>query len=175
MTVYNEERKEFRLNRFFNIFNPKVYITLIILDAVLLISGIYQYLTKDFSLISYIESAALGNVVVIVIHSLLCPKKVLISKDTIEFDDYQYIEPHNGVIRTRGLGWLKISYCVSQIKDIALHQNFIEKLFNVGRISFSGKARFTAKRDLEKVREKDRFVIYGIRRFSEFKRNFSDN
>ena len=109
MTVYNEERKEFRLNRFFNIFNPKVCITLIIFNAVLLISGIYQYLTKDFSLISYVKSAALGNVVVIVIHSLLCPKKVLISKDTIEFDDYQYIEPHNGVIHTQGRGWLKIS------------------------------------------------------------------
>ena len=167
MFTYNGQGAKFKLNRFFNIFNPNVYMFLIIINAFLLISGVYLFFTKEFSFVSYIDTVVLGNILIIAVCTLLCPKIFFISKKTIEFDTYEYKEPRSGIIRTTGLGLLKVSYCVSEIKDI--------ELFNVGHISFSGKASFTAKRDLERIRAKDRFVIYGIRKFSDFKQNFSDD
>jgi hypothetical protein len=92
----------------------------------------------------------------------------------IEFIQYVALSPKTSrFAMTKGrFIWRKVSYSVSSIHDIVFHQNFIEKFFNIGHISFKGKALFTAKKDLDRITEKNMFTLYGIRNFSEFKLKF---
>ena len=68
---------------------------------------------------------------------------------------------------------VKISCTVTDLYEVEYHQSFIEKIFNVGHISFKGNARYTAKIDLDRIKEKRIFKIYGIVHFSRFKEEFS--
>lgn len=168
--MHNETSAKVKLNRFFNIFNPKVYNILILLNIMFLIWGIYLFFTGKQSVSIYIASAVTANIIMAAIMVYHCPKVLVIGNDTLKFDDYFNIHPKH--IRVEGFCWLKVSYSVTELKDIQFHQNVVEKFFNVGRISFTGKATFTSKRDLDRIKEKDTFVIYGIKNFSDFKLNF---
>ena len=171
--MYSERSITFRLNRFFNIFNPKVYKFLIVLNGILLVWGIYLISANKQSVCVYIASIAFGNIIAATTMVFHCPKTIVISKEMVKFEDYINMRPEH--IHRNGFWWLKVSYSVSEIKEIQFHQNVIEKTFNVGHISFSGKATFTAKRDIDRIKEKDTFIIYGIKNFSDFMLNFPNN
>ena len=169
--MYNDSQNcktTVKLNRFFNIFNPKVYKITLFTIAIFIVFGIYLICTGKQSFAVYAVSAIILVMMNVLSIELHCPKKLLIGKDTIEFEDYHNVRPRNRHIRS-GFWWLKVSYSVSDIKDIEFHQSFIEKIFDVGHISFSGKATFFAKRDIDRIKEQDTFVIYGIKNFSHFK------
>ncbi len=162
--------EKIRLNRLFNIFSPKMYKFLLVINSVLLILGIYFICVNKQSIIIYLSSVALVNIIAVVNIVLHCPKTILINKEMAEFDDYINMRPR--YLHGNGFWWLKVSYSVTDIKDIQFYQNVIEKIFNAGHISFSGKAVFTCKRDIDRVKERDKFVVYGIKNFSCFKQNF---
>ena len=82
-----------------------------------------------------------------------------------EFNDYISLKPRHSNVRS-GIWYLKVSYRVTDIKNVEFHQNAIEKAFDVGRVSFTGNATFDAKRDLDRIKVPPKFVIYGIRNFS---------
>ncbi len=169
MHNYSENYKTtVKLNRFFNIFNPKVYKITLFTIAIFLVFGIYLICTGKSSFAVY----AVSSIILVTINALSiglhCPKKLFIGKDTIEFEDYRSVRPRYMRVK-KGFWWLKVGYSVSNIKDIEFHQNFIEKIFDVGHISFSGKATFFAKRDVDRIKEQDTFVIYGIKNFSHLK------
>jgi hypothetical protein len=155
-----------RLNRFFNIFHPKVYIFLLAVNAILLIYGIGSFANNKITIGEYVATVALVDLFTVVYMIFHCPKTLFLHKGTAEFDDYVNLRPK--YIHGRGFWYLKVRYTVSGIQEIRFHQNAFEKLFDVGRISFSGKTTFTAKRDVDRIEKKDTFTICGIRDFSAF-------
>ena len=146
---------------------------MIVLNGILLVWGIYLISANKQSVCVYIASIAFGNIIAATTMVFHCPKTIVISKEMVKFEDYINMRPEH--IHGNGFWWLKVSYSVSEIKEIQFHQNVIEKTFNVGHISFSGKATFTAKRDIDRIKEKDTFIIYGIKNFSDFMLNFPNN
>lgn len=155
-----------RLNRFFNIFNPKVYRSLILTNGFLLVWAVISIANKKISFGEYIFIAFLMNLFTAPSIILHCPKKLFLYGKTAEFKDYISMKPK--YIHSTNFWWLKVSYTVSEIKDLQFHQNAFEKFFDVGHISFSGNAAFAAKRDVDRIEPKDTYAIYGIRNFSAF-------
>lgn len=70
--------------------------------------------------------------------------------------------------RAHGLPRLKAQCHVSNIDDLTFRQSVVEKWFDVGHIVFTGKATVKAKQNADRIPLPDRFRIYGIRHFSEF-------
>ncbi len=162
------ELKIFKLNRFFNIFNPNVYSYAIVIASISLIyfiiSIINREMFEDFSFRPFIA----GIIFLITVEAAHRPGKISIYNGFMDFDDYTLLRYGSG----KGFWWVKIRYSVSDIYDMEFHQNFIEKMFDVGHIYFKGKAMFTASRDVDRIKEKDNFTIYGVKNFEEFKRCF---
>ena len=159
-----------KLRRIFNVFHSRVYLWMLMYASIFAVYMIVS-IRNDINdpLISlgvalFCISLAMQDVV------LHCPKYLLIFEKRVEFEDYINMRPKNRM--GKGFWWLKVHYSVSEIHDVEFHQNAIERLFNVGHISFSGKAIVTAKRDVDRIPEKDRFVIYGICNFYDFQRDF---
>ena len=167
--MYDTESVTVRLNRFFNLFNPSVYKWWILTHGIVLLWGIYlicseRSVTKMIIIVVLLNAITLPNML------LHCPKTLTLSENNVAFEDYINMKPRYR--RVSGFCWLKVSYSVSEIKDVEFHQNAIEKIFDVGHIHFSGKATFTAKRDVDRIKEKDMFVIYGIKDFFSFSNQF---
>lgn len=74
----------------------------------------------------------------------------------------------------RGGRLVRVTYEVSEIRELAFHQNPLERLFDVGHISFSGEAILDTPRaaDLARLCSPKSFVIYGIPNFSLFQLEF---
>lgn len=155
-----------RLNRLFNIFNPKVYKYLLSVNALLLVWGIIGISLDKVATREFVCLIVIVNLITIPIMIVHCPKRLFFYRGTAEFDDYISMKP-KGIMSTN-FWWLKVSYTVTEIKQIQFRQNVFEKLFDVGRIFFSGETTFTAKRDEDRIQIKEPFVICGIRNFSEF-------
>ena len=84
------------------------------------------------------------------------------------FDEYVYLLWNLGTLSRGIYFWCKVGYSVTDLYDIEFRQSFIEKIFDIGRISFRGRVTREAKH-LDRIKEKDRFTIGGIRHFSSFK------
>lgn len=164
--------KTVKLNRLFNIFNPSVYRWSVFLALILLVWGICLIASRAQSVTVTLGIVAVCLLLNTVDRLLHYPKAICTDGTRIEFDDYVNLRPRYR--HGNGYFWLKVSYSVSEIQAVEFHQNAIEKMLDVGHISFSGKATFTAKRDLDRIEEKERFVIYGIRAFSQFQNDFSN-
>ena len=163
------------ISRFFNaLTDPKKYWWLILINVALAFFEICNHIGPNdsvyvrISVIACVEIIALSDMI---LHS---PKAFSLSCGALFFDEYDRIRPQKSafVISLGKFWWLKISYTVTEIKNVEFHQNAFEKLFNVGRISFCGKATYTAKRDTDSIKEKYAFTIYGISNFSIFKSKF---
>ncbi len=156
-----------KLNRFFNIFNPKVYRYLLFANGLLLLWGVLC-LSKDKISVAEMVFVIVGADLIVTANMLLhCPKKFFLHKTTAEFEDYISLRPKQ--IHGKGFWWLKVNYFVTGIQDLKFHQNAFEKLFDVGRVSFSGETTVTAKRDEDRIPIEYPFVICGIRNFSAFR------
>lgn len=161
-TVENEARI-FKLNRFFNIFNPQVYKFLALITVIIAIFVFISIANGDSAAV-YISTCLTVIAIAGTDRCLHNPKKLRIDNDSVEFDDYVNLRPRH--VNIRGMWYLKVSYRVTDIRNVEFHQNALEKFFDVGHISFSGNATFTAKRDLDRITAPPKFVIYGIRNFS---------
>lgn len=156
----------YKLCRFFNIFNPKVYKWLVTVTVAYTVMFAIVYFSNRSAIIT-VAIAETVSIVIFCINLLLhCPKALSVCDGNIEFIDYVNMRPR--YLRTRGFWWLKVSYSVSDVRNLQFHQNFIEKHFDMGHISFSGRVQISAKRDVDRIKERDVYVIYGIRNFSLF-------
>ncbi len=165
------QKINYKLNRLSNLFsNPARYSFFLFTNIVLIIAF---FLTNDSFLVNVCCLVTVNCIIVpdLIWHST---KTFSAESDCIEFDEYVRVSLRRSkYVMTKGaFRWLKISYSVSNVHNIQFHQNPIEKMFDVGHISFQGDAVFVAKRDVDKIKEKDSFTIYGIRNFEEFKLNF---
>ena len=158
-----------KLNRFFNIFNPRVYNKVLVAALLLTIFEIV-YVKNHKSFVASFLGVCFVIVAFIFSECLHCEKHLVIGKKCLKFDNLLHIRP--GLVRGYGLFWLKVSYCVTDICNISFKQNAFEKFFNTGRLTFSGKATFEAKRDMDKIKLPETFYICGIKNFSEFKETF---
>ncbi len=155
------EPQKLAANRFYNLFNPRALRRIIIYNVILLIALIYQHFASGDSVSVALFGMVIVNMILIPEILLHFPKCIVINEDKLEFDDYVSMRPRFG--GCKGFFWLKVSCSVSEIQNLEFHQSEMEKKFGVGHISFSGKAVFTAKRDVDRIQEKNSFVIYGIK------------
>ncbi len=155
-----------RLHRFFNIFNPKVYRYLLLLNGFLLNWIIYCLCIGKIAVGEWIFAFVLVNLLTIPNMLLHCPKKFFFHKGTAEFEDYISMRPRR--VMSTNFWWLKVSYTVTGISRLEFRQNAFERLFDVGRVSFSGEVTVTAKRDTDRIEIEDTYLICGIRNFSAF-------
>ena len=160
-----------RLNRFFNIFHPRVYKYLLITNGILLAWCIYNCYAGAYAIPEMLCVIVLTNGILLPNLLLHCPKKLFLYKAVAEFEDYVSMRPKR--IMSTNFWWLKVSYIVEEITEIEFRQNAFERLFDVGRISFSGKTTFTAKRDMDAITVKQPFILCGIRNFTEFRATHS--
>ena len=97
-----------RLNRFFNIFNPKVYRYLLIMNAFLLAWVVYCISIDEITVGEWIFAFILVNLLITPNLLLHCPKKFFFYKGTADFEDYISMRPRSVV--TTSFWWLKVSY-----------------------------------------------------------------
>lgn len=158
-----------KLNPLGNIFHPRVYSPFLLLLSVIVLNGIALFLKEKFEFPVYPLAGATVLFLMTLILIAYCPSKVTFSQKSIEFEDYIHIKPRSA--HSKGFHFQKVCYTVSNLYGIEYHQNAIEKLLDIGHISFSGNARFTASKHLEEIEAPKVFRIYGIPNFSSFKEN----
>ncbi len=166
----------YRINRFFYaIFNPKVNMWIVCLN-VMLIFWFIIFGDRD-SVVEDIISLLFVDVLIMLYFIFHTPKTVKTNGRDIEFYEYIHMAPKTITFVTtkNRFFWLKVNYSVSNIGDVKFHQSFIEKIFDVGRISFAGTPVITAERDVDRIEKNDRYIIYGIKHFSNVKSQFSYN
>ncbi|MBR2387474.1 MAG: PH domain-containing protein [Clostridia bacterium] len=165
----NNTKTTYKLNRFFYIvFNPSMNKWLIIVNLIMIAWIVFS---NKNSLYTALFCSIAVDVILVLDLFFHSPKFFVTDGEEIKFNEYAHIKPESSpfVITKGGFFWLKVSYSISNIQDIKYHQNFIEKIFDIGHISFSGKADFSAKRDMDRIKRKEQFTIYGIKHFSNFK------
>ena len=158
-----------KLNPLGNIFHPRVYSPFLLLLSVIVLNGIALFLKEKFEFPVYPLAGATVLFLMTLILIAYCPAKITVSQKSIEFEDYVHIKPRSA--HSKGFHFQKVCYTVSNLYGIEYHQNAIEKLLDIGHISFSGNARFTASKHLEEIEAPKVFRIYGIPNFSSFKEN----
>lgn len=168
MEIEKNSSKTFELNRIFNVFNPRVYCSTIVILLISFCYFIAGVINKEkFEGFAFVPFAA-AIILLVAMEVYHRPRKISIYNGYIDFDDHMFLRLDG----RNGFWWVKVRYSVSDIYDMEFHQNFIERLFNVGHIYFKGKATFMASRDNDKIDGKDTFTIYGIKSFGEFKGYF---
>jgi len=96
------------------------------------------------------------------------PKSFGQEKGVLSFEEDVYLRYYF----SRKGRFVKVKYTVFEVKDVVFRQNFIEKKFNVGRVSFSGPSLLEAGKHEERIKIKNHFVIRGIKNFSKLKTEF---
>ena len=171
-------QKTYKLNRFFNIIlNPQKYVILLIANALLIIGLISSITSNNDTVLVSLSTFVFANIILYII--LLChtPKLIKTIGNAVELYEYIILHPQSQTfIKVRGrFWWLRVNYSVSEIKNVNFHQSFLEKAFDVGRVTFSGEAVFDAKRDMDLIPHKHSFTVYGVKHFSRFKSEFLQN
>ena len=168
----DDKIKKYRINRIFNVLiNPKKLIIILLLNLFLVFSLLCD--AKGELNGSLIISIAFCDLIIMLILVLQSPKYLTVKNGAVEFDDYAYPSEGISLVVRRPRKTVKVSYTVKDLYDVKYQQSFIERIFDIGHISFKGRARYTAKRDLDRIKEKKVFKIYGITQFSKFKEEFS--
>lgn len=162
--------KTYKLNKFFN---PWAYRDLAIVALAFLM---YSIFSKTFQL-SFLR--ALGFICLVLMFGKFKHMTDSISAkgEALEFVDHVPMKPESrGFVRTRGIWWwVKVSYRVTEVKVLEFRQCFVEKMFDVGHIRFSGNVEYEADRSQHRITPKKIFVIYGIKNFALFKSDFCRN
>ena len=160
---------KYKINRFFYVVtNPRTNLWLIVINLIMVLGmllGIVKYITVGIACLVII------NIIMVFDLFFHSPGELAFNEGVAEFDEYVRMKPKTSpFVVTRGIYvWVKIGYSVSNVRDVQFHQNFFEKIFNIGRISFSGKETFTVKQRYEnRIKKKNNFKIYGIKNFSHF-------
>ncbi len=155
-----------RTNRLFNFLNPKFYRTFFLLLAFFVIGGLLILPSKKDPWFVYPLSAATVSLIYCISRLLHFSKGVTLEAGRLRFCDYVSVSYRWG--GKRRFRHVKVEYTVWDIRDLEFHQTPIERRFDVGHISFSGRCEFRAARDAELIEAPERFEIYGIRDFSAF-------
>ena len=170
----HNEPNTYKQSRLFSLIsNPTMWWVFLFTNVILLIGG--AFLSKDSLVVRICVWVTLNGIMVsdMIRHS---PKSFSGNRSCINFDEYRRMRIKKSTFHmTHGrFRWLKINWSVSNVRNIEFHQNFFEKIFDIGHVSFSGDATFYAKRDLEKIKEQNVFSLYGIKNFSKFKLDFQN-
>ncbi|MBQ2729315.1 MAG: hypothetical protein IJF69_00920 [Clostridia bacterium] len=171
-----EEHKgiDIKLLRIFNILAPKYYMVIVTLSALVSAVAVTNHIKDKTSVSMLMLSIFIYITVVVVVEILIMihksPKKIEMLPNEINFVCHLDMKPRRGI--HTGYFPVKVLYSVCDIKRIEFYQNRIEKVFNVGHISFSGKVFIEAKRDTDRIEIDQPFCIYGIPNFEQFKKEY---
>ena len=166
----------FRLNRWFNLFRPRVYLPLAAFFVFLAASSVGIVLSEKQTLLFQVSFSLASLAFLAWLLPLFFPKTLTVSDGALKFAEYVRVRRRGISFEIReGLAlWTRVEYTVKEIHSVEFRQNALEKRFDFGHISFSGWTTFEAKRDLEHIRERCRFTVYGIPHFAEFQAEFQE-
>ena len=170
--LYVNEIKEIKLKRIFNVLNFKCYHMIYLSLAADLIYGIVMLVKREGSFLLWLGVAALAMLSSYFIDMVSCPKRLKIYGDTVEFSMLKSISRKISFGHVRGWNPVRVHYRIEDISNVVFEQNFVERIFDAGHISFSGKVSIEAKRDEDRIKIHDKYYIYGISNFSKFKKEF---
>ena len=166
----NFELERIRLARVFNVFNPKVYrhilSSCVFFIAVFLLFNVFatnpEY--EDFwGVAVFIIGIQFFNI-------MYCTKYLEVNEGCFTFSEYVIVKyRYGGFIRPKYRKRVKVEFRVDNVTKVDFSQNFVEKAFNVGRVSFEGETKFYADKYLDLISPPERFTIYGIKNFDRFK------
>jgi hypothetical protein len=160
----------YKLNRLFNIFAPYEYTPLLLGNILFVAVSISSLFYKKAPLPAVISTFVAANIIFIIKLLLNNPRKIQIDGNSMAFNDFIRIR---SMYSKHGRS-IKVSYSVSDINELEFHQNAVEKMFDVGHITFKGTATFTSKqRYMDRIPDKNSFSIYGIRDFALFKSEYN--
>ena len=159
--------KMYKLNKFFN---PKLYREVLIYTLVYIFFSIFSKVREPV----FFVVCGVVCFVFALVGLMHITKSLTVNGGALEFVDHVQMKPESrGLVRTRGAWWwVKVSYTVTQVKDLEFRQSFVEKMFDVGHITFSGNVTFVADKSQHRITPKKKFVIYGIKNFALFKSDF---
>ncbi len=164
----NFELERIRLARVFNVFNPKVYRHILsaclFFVAVLLMDNVFDT-NPEYE---YAWGVAVFIIGIQFFNIMFCVKYLEAKDGCFVFSEY-VLTKHESFIRQRRRRRVKVEFHVDNVKKVDFSQNFIEKAFNVGRISFEGDVRFYADKYQDRIAPPEKFTIYGIKNFDRFK------
>ena len=166
---------EIKIKRVFNIFNPRVYPYLILIDAFWLYSFVSSLYESESSVEWFVVQPfyfMVLNLGFVWIFTLSYPRSFSICDGTIKWSERKTLFSRHWYGHSRR--WVKVDYYVFDVKKIEANQNPIERFFNVGRITFSGRVEFDAGYDTDRIKIKDKYTLYGVKKFSEFKKEYCD-
>ncbi len=170
--LYVNEIKEIKLKRIFNVLNFKCYHMIYLSLAAVLIYGIVMLEKGEGSVLLWLGVAALAMLLGYFMDIVSCPKRLKIYGDTVEFSMLKSISRKISFGHIRGWSPVRVNYRIEGISNVVFEQNFVERIFDAGHISFSGKVSIEAKRDEDRIKIHDKYYIYGISNFSKFKKEF---
>ena len=166
--LYVNEIKEIKLKRIFNVLNFKCYHMIYLSFAAGFIYGIVMLEKGEGSVLLWLGVAALGILSGYFMDMVSCPKSLKIYGDTVEFSMLKSISRKISFGHVHGWSPVRVHYRIEDISNVVFEQNFVERIFDAGHISFSGKVSIEAKRDGDRVRINKKYCIYGIDNFKEF-------
>lgn len=170
--LYVNEIKEIKLKRIFNVLNFKCYHMIYLSLAAVLIYGIVMLEKGEGSVLLWLGVAALAMLLGYFMDMVSCPKRLKIYGDTVEFSMLKSISRKISFGHVHGWSPVRVYYRIEDISNVVFEQNFVERIFDAGHISFSGKVSIEAKRDEDRIKIHDKYYIYGISNFSKFKKEF---
>ena len=171
--MHTENARIYRLNRFFQVITtPSNYLWLLFISLLIIVG----MLVCKVDFLEILLTVILVDVCTFLSFFFHSAKTLTVTADGVFFDEYISLRPKTTFVHRRGgFWWLKVSYSVTNVENVEFKQNFLERLFDLGHVSFDGKATFTAKRDMERIEPPERFTVYGISHFSQFKDEFFQN
>ncbi len=140
---------QFRLNRFFYIFEKSfviVFLIWMLLSVWIAFNGFSQF-----------AAAITVSLLMIFWRIFISPKYIYISSKEIKYTRHEIVDKGEIFSRRRPQRTTKVRYYVSDIDDFNVEQNRFERIFNVARITFSGATEYDTKE-----RYMDRIIPRGI-------------
>ena len=118
--------KMYKLNKFFN---PKLYREVLIYTLVYIFFSIFSKVREPV----FFVVCGVVCFVFALVRLMHITKSLTVNGGALEFVDHVQMKPESrGFVRTRGAWWwVKVSYTVTQVKDLEFRQSFVEKIFDV--------------------------------------------
>lgn len=132
------------------------------------------------------ESNALAKISTLLITTLLIllsttaiitfnkPKEFEILGDRVELSTYMRLKVPSPYGRKRSYPRVKVHYTITEAKIMSIGQSALERAFDTGHITLTGKITFTADKYLDLIPEKSCVALYGIKEFSKSKAIIED-
>ena len=95
------------------------------------------------------------------------PKGFEILGDRVEFSTYLRLNIPSDYGRKSHYPRVLVHYTITDAKILSRGQSSLERAFDVGHVTVTGKVTFTSDKYLENIPERSYFVFYGIRDFSK--------